>query len=195
MPAAEAAICAAERDRLREALLPLARNPDGQPVLHAMAGIPGAGKSTFVAQERKAGRLPERAFVMNPDIVMTALEGYAADLESRGPQAAFDRWELPARAFAHELLKDARRRRLDVIQDMACARREDVETLRTFRADGYRVCVWYVECPVDVALERIARRMARTGRYTPGAMVRERAAAIRQLLPRIRAACDQFRTV
>ena len=185
---AEALIGQQERDRLRQTLLPGSRSE--APVLHAMAGIPGAGKSTFVRRER--GRLlPEIAYLMNPDVVMTALDGYRDDLETIGAEGAFSRWELPARAFAHELLDEALARRLDVIQDMACAREENVETLRAFRARGYRVFVWHAECTVATALERIKARE----RHTPEDMVIERAAAIDALLPDIRDVAHVYRSV
>ena len=73
-----------------------------------MAGIPGAGKSTFVARERSAGRLSKQAFVVNPDAVMEMPAAYVADVNAHGPAAAFARWEMPARTFAHALLDEAR---------------------------------------------------------------------------------------
>ena len=160
-----------------------------------MAGIPGAGKSTFVARERSAGRLSKQAFVVNPDAVMEMPAAYVADVNAHGPAAAFARWEMPARTFAHALLDEARAKGLNAIQDTACARHDNVETLREFKSDGYEVWVWYVECSVDVAAERIALREAETGRHTPLAMVFERAEAIKQLMPEIRAVCDHFNTV
>ncbi|MBF68985.1 MAG: hypothetical protein CMQ29_15005 [Gammaproteobacteria bacterium] len=184
-----------EKARLRSLFLPPPSTVEGAPVLHAMAGIPGAGKSTFVAHARESGRMPAEAYVMNPDNVMMALQGYSLDVASAGAPAAFARWELPARAFAHELLDEARLAKVDVIQDMACARPENVQTLRDFRDHGYKVCVWHIECSVEVALERALRREAETGRHTPPAMVRERAEAIARLLPDIRNACDRFESV
>ena len=182
-----------ERHRLRQTLLP-SRPSDATPVFHAMAGIPGSGKSTFVAQER-GRRLPASAFVMNPDIVMESLSGYRSDVGVLGSAVAFRKWEMPARAFAHQLLDEARERRLNVIQDMACARQENVETLRVFGRAGFRVHVWHVRCPVAVALARVVDRERHTGRHTPPAMVYERDASITRLLDDIRSSADEYTVI
>ncbi|KAK6026274.1 hypothetical protein OSTOST_07786 [Ostertagia ostertagi] len=145
-----------------------------------MAGIPGAGKSTYVKASIQNGQFPPDAFILNPDLVMEALPGYQEDYLVHGAVAAFSRWEIPARALADDLLETAISLHLDIILDMGAARKENYELIRRLKeVEGYYVQMYWLHIPIETALARIASR----DRFTPESMVHERAAALALLRP------------
>jgi predicted kinase len=173
-----AIIAPAERERIRAALFAgLAR--EAKPRLYAMAGIPGAGKSTFVAKARAEGLFPRAAFILNPDIVMEEIAEYRRDYEALGAAPAFARWEMPARELAYALAREAAAQRFPIIKDMGMARAENWRMLSDFKTrHGYAVELHAIRCPLDLALAGCASR----ARYFPEAQVRAREAALERLL-------------
>lgn len=162
--------------------------PSQNPTIYCMAGIPGAGKSTYVDAALRDGAFPAAAFLLDPDRVMSALPGYQDDLRRNGAEAAFGAWELPARDLAYAMLDDAAAMQADIIKDMGCARMENYEKLKNLKTRGYRLHMVYIDCPVDLALTRIATRP----RHTPPEMIHTRAATLRDLLPLYRELADCF---
>jgi predicted ABC-type ATPase len=161
------------------------------PVLCAMAGIPGAGKSTFVNHALETGRFPRDAFILDPDRVMQALPEYQASFQHDGAEAAFARWEMPARELAYAMLDKAVQGRMNIIKDMGCARMENFEKLRAIKSAGYRLEMFYIPCPIETALARITTRP----RHTPKEMIIERAAALKALIPLYQTLADDFHVV
>ncbi len=80
-------------------------NLSANPVIYAIAGSPASGKTTFV--QEKSIFFPEDVFYHDCDSVMVALEGYQADVQLLGSAKAFQKWELPAREKAEDMLKEA----------------------------------------------------------------------------------------
>ncbi|WP_435641974.1 AAA family ATPase [Micavibrio aeruginosavorus] len=158
------------------------------PTVYCMAGIPGSGKSTYVDAAIACGDFPANAFILNPDRVMEALPAYHDDVATLGAVAAFERWEMPCRTLAYDLLDRAAASRLNIIKDMGCARVENYDMLVRLKSSGYRLHMVHLDCPVDLALARIQTR----ARHTPATMVRERAASLAALLPQYRALADHF---
>lgn len=156
-----------------------------------MAGIPGAGKSTFVNAAIARGQFPGDSFILDPDRVMTALPEYQHDFEAHGPAESFLRWELPARALAYAMFDEASAGRLTIIKDMGCARSENYEKLKLLKNLGYRLMMFHIACDVDEAIRRSLTRP----RHTPPDMIRDRAASLADLLPRYRALADEFTTI
>lgn len=156
-----------------------------------MAGIPASGKSRFVDAAIEQGIFPRNAFLLDPDRVMNAIAGYQHDFQNLGAQGAFERWEMPARALAYAMLDEAVTLRADIIKDMGCARMENFEKLKTMKQAGYRICMSYIDCPVELALRRAAARP----RHTPESMIRERAESLAALLPLYRSLADEFTVV
>lgn len=162
--------------------------PSQNPTIYCMAGIPGAGKSTYVDAALADGTFPAGAFLLDPDRVMNALPGYRDALHRDGAQGAFHAWELPARDLAYAMLDDAAALRADIIKDMGCARMENYEKLKSLKQSGYRLHMVYIDCPVELALTRIATRP----RHTPPDMIHTHTAALRDLLPLYRELADCF---
>lgn len=162
--------------------------PAEEKSIYCVAGIPGAGKSTYVKQAVEGGMFPENAFLLDPDRVMLALPEYQEDFEKLGPVDAYQLWEMPARALAYALFEQAVARQFNIIQDMSFAREENYEHLQTLKNHGYQVFMVYIECPVEEALRRAASRL----RYTPPQMILDRAAGLAALLPLYKALADDF---
>ena len=91
------------------------------PTIYAIAGIPGAGKTTFRDKALRNGLLPESAFVYDCDAVMEQIPDYLADLERFGGQTAFLNWELAARQIALQQLEQRVAQQQDIIYDRYCA--------------------------------------------------------------------------
>lgn len=173
---------------LHARFLPDSLTPADKPVIYAMAGIPGAGKSQYVDAAIESGIFPKNAFLLDPDRVMQALPAYAEDMKTLGAEKAFERWEIPARDLAYQFFAEAADRKFNIIQDMGSVRRENYERLKQLKARGYRIEMTYVYCPVEIAISRLPDRL----RHTGAAMVRERADALKLLLPLYRDLADTF---
>ena len=158
------------------------------PTVYAMAGIPASGKSTFVAAAQASGKFPVSAFVLNPDLVMTALPEYQKVAREEGLVAAFDMYEMPARELAYELFAEAVEQQVDIIKDMASARQENYEMLQALKRKGYRLYMFYIAVEPDEAIRRSA---ARPGRHTPVELIRERSHSLKLLLPEYRGLGDE----
>jgi probable phosphoglycerate mutase len=152
--------------------------PAAGDVIHVMAGLPGAGKSTFVAMAQADGRFPRPAFILDPDRVMTALMPYQADLAAYGAQAAFMRWEMPARALAYRLAQEAAAARLPIIKDMGMSRAENWDMLRRFKDAGYRIHLHHIRCSIEMATRAVAVR----GRFFPPEQIVQRAESLEKRL-------------
>lgn len=176
---------------MRQQMFPSELRPSSRPTVYAMAGIPAAGKSTFVLAARDRGDFPKAAFVFNPDIVMMSLPEYQNTVQQEGLEAAFNSWEMPARALSHELFKEATSRRFDIIKDMACAREENFQMLQALKQTGYVIKMFYIAIDAAMAIQRSG---ARSTRHTPEALIHERHAALQRLLPRYRLLADEFHT-
>lgn len=160
--------------------------------IYSMAGIPAAGKSSFVARMIKGGTFPRNAFVLSPDSIMEFLPEYIVDMERLGPESAFARWEEPSVNLAYDLLRIATDQGSDIIIDMGLARPESLDMLRRFKVEaGYRIFIYWLETPIDVALERIKHRV----RHTPMEMVRTRALTLSVLRPKYQALADEFHVI
>ena len=165
--------------------------PSANPTVYAMAGIPVAGKSTFVLAAQDKGDFPKAAFVFNPDKIMTSLPEYQEAVRQEGLASAFIKWEMPARALSHALFEEAASRRFDIIKDMACAREENFQMLNALKQAGYKLKMFYIAIDAAIALQR---SKTRTSRHTPDTLIYERQAALQDLLPRYRVLADEFHT-
>lgn len=176
---------------IRGQMFPPELHPSTKPTVYAMAGIPAAGKSTFVSVAQDKGDFPKAAFVFNPDLVMTSLPEYQRTVQQQGLEPAFIEWEMPARLLCHQLFEEAASRRFDIIKDMACAREENFQMLQALKQSGYRVKMFYIA--IDAAMA-IQRSKTRSSRHTPDTLIHERQAALQGLLPRYRVLANEFHT-
>lgn len=175
------------RDRVIHELLPKPEK-HAHKVVHSMAGIPGAGKSTFVEQAIARAQFPESAFILNPDRVMRLLPEYHESVEAHGAEKAFEMWEMPSRVLAYELVEIAGDSGVPIIKDMACARQENFDILQRLKSRGYTLHFYYIYCELDTAMDRARQRK----RHAPEAMIRSRHKALQDLLPEFITLSDYF---
>lgn len=166
---------------------PCAPDPSKQPCVYAMAGIPAAGKSTFVRHAIERRFFPKGAFILNPDIVMEMVPAYHIDVASMGAADAFAKWEMPCRALAYELGREAGKKRLPIIKDMGMVRPENWRILMDLRASGYRVILHHIMCDANVAVQRCAARP----RYFPAQKIYERARELDALMVEFAGLADE----
>jgi predicted ABC-type ATPase len=160
----------------------------GEPVICSMAGIPAAGKTTFVDISLKQGDFPNKAFLLNPDEVMERLPEYLEDIKIIGKEGAFEKWEMPSRELSFELLERALDSRFNIIKDMGCVRAENVELLGRLKKRGYQVKLFYIYCCPEEAIKRAKAR----SRYVPESEIFSRFESINRLLPLLEELADEF---
>ncbi len=165
-------ITPALREHLRQTLLEYCvPEPSGKPALYAMAGIPGAGKSTFVRNALERRYFPKDSFILNPDMVMDVIPAYREDYAKMGADEAFARWEMPARALAYDLAREAAAKRVNIVKDMGLVRTENWRMLMEMRSKGYTITIHHIICDADEAVRRCATRE----RHFPAQKIYERA--------------------
>ena len=160
------------------------------PVIYATCGIPGAGKSTFVAYKLEQGDFPQNAFYFNPDKVMEALPEYQTDCQTIGAQAAYQKWELPCRELAYAMADRAAENKFNVIKDMGCANPLSLAYIQKLKQTGYRIEMHHIDCDINEAFYRIDQREFRISREE----VQKRYALLDELLPLYREIADIFVT-
>lgn len=143
----------------------------GKPVLYAMAGIPGAGKSTFVRNAVERRYFPKDAFILSPDLVMENIPAYRADYAKLGAEEAFLKWEMPARTLAYDLAQEAAAQRMNIVKDMGLVRIENWRMLMDLRSKGYKIVIHHIMCDANEAVRRCAER----DRHFPAQKIYERA--------------------
>ncbi len=165
-----------------------------KPRIFAVAGIPGAGKTTFIQKQILAGVFPQDAFIHDCDAVMLNLAGYQEDLQRNGPEFAFSKWELPARRLAEEALVQAVEHRQDIIYDRSCALTSCLTFIESLvKESGYELFFYFLEIDVQRAVQRTQAREQETGRHIPLSIIEDRAKTLEQLLPVYRAlAAESF---
>lgn len=153
-----------------------------------MAGVPGAGKSSFLRILREKNHIRPEAYWLDPDATMKAMPEYRRDFAALGQDEAYARWELPARKAAYDGFEDARVMLRPIVIDMACARRENLEMVEALKEGGYDICMVHVQCPPQIAHARAMRR----DRPMPYERIIERMDGIQELMPAFRRIADYF---
>jgi predicted kinase len=157
--------------------------------VYVLAGIPGAGKTTFVKKMIAEGNFPDTAYILDPDRLMEALPEYLNDRLKYGKEEAFKKWELPARELAYSFLVEAIRICADIIIDMGAARKEIYNILKKMKLENkYYIKMYWLETSLDVALKRIASRE----RFTPKEMVLKRMETLKELKESYLTLADEF---
>jgi len=155
-------------------------------IVHTL-GFVGSGKSTVKKQF-----LAENAHYMplGFDAVMESFAEYRHDFDTLGAQAAFERWELPARALGYEILGAAIDRHLNIMFENSGTRADHVALLARLKGMGWRVTILDTLCDPRIALQRARARPE--ARWFPDSYVFERKAAIDALKPLYREIADEW---
>lgn len=159
------------------------------PVFVHMLGIPGAGKSTFY--RKNAGKFGNHLFI-SFDAIMEAHPRYQEDVEKLGSVEAFHRWEIPARVAGYELLERAVNAGKNIFLDHSGAPECHQKLLMMVKEIGYRTEMFYIYCPIEVAVERARLRELKTGRHTPSGLIIERQKLIEKSISSYQSIVDKF---
>ncbi len=156
-------------------------------ILHTL-GVPGSGKSTYISSLDQTNTV-----VIAFDKVMETIPDYKEDVKNLGPEASFNKWELPARAIGYEVLHRAVNEKRNVIFDHSGARQDHVDFLQALKQDmDYRVEIASIEISDELAALRVLKREQNGGRYVPPEYIPQRQEAIRKLLPLYQDLADSF---
>lgn len=139
------------------------------PILMHMAGIPGAGKTTFYHSRP----WPEHVFIAFDDI-MENIEAYKQDRLKFGNAEAFSRWELPARVIGYELLCRAVKAHKNIFFDNGASSNAHLHLMKNIKSFGYGSEMYYISCSLETAIERAARREKEINRHIPVETIRQR---------------------
>ena len=178
-------ISSLEKTRIRELYLASAYPVAGRsPRLFATAGNIAAGKTSLLRFLSAAGKLPAAHAVRHdPDAVMSEISAYREDTLLQ-PEAAFRRWEIPARVLADEILVTAVQRRCDVVYDRTCALPDTVRMLQNLKhQEKYGITMYFVWASLSECLQRSKRRAVTSRRHVPEDVITERAQSLRELVP------------
>jgi probable phosphoglycerate mutase len=144
-------------------------NPNEHPVLIHMAGIPGAGKTTFY----RTHQWVEHVFVAFDD-VMEALPAYQTDLAKLGNAQAFKNWEIPARIVGYELLRRAVEEHKNIFFDNGGSSQAHLLLMKNIKKFGYKSEMYYISCALETAIARAEAREKEINRHIPIETISER---------------------
>ena len=146
------------------------------PILYAVGGIPGIGKSTFLRQMLEKGMIPADAYYSCYDRAMLSIQAYreqAADAESR--RRAFKEVEMPAREIETRQLNAVLEAKQNIIYDRTCALEDCFDVFAKAQALGYKIILHGFFVRPSLAIERCVKREEENGeRHTPVAVAHER---------------------
>lgn len=161
------------------------------PVFFHTLGFASSGKTTLIEFCRTQENLfPFGFFSLAFDRLMESCPAYQQDYKTLGAEAAFRKWELPARRLGYELLQEAVARRIPVVFEHSGARDDHVALLKAAKNEwDYRIVILELRCTPETALHRAQSRE----RFMPERYVYERQKVIDGLRCDYKAIADQFR--
>ena len=139
------------------------------PVIIHMAGIPGAGKTTFYHSRP----WPQHIFIAFDDI-MEDISDYNSDLLELGTAGAFGKWELTARIIGYELLRRAVSAKKNIFFDNGGSSQAHLHLLQNIKKFGYTSEMYYISCSLDTAIARAIAREKEINRHIPVETIKER---------------------
>lgn len=162
------------------------------PKLVHLCGIPGAGKTSYATN----WIVKNQDFVcVQFDTVMEHFSGYHRDRADSGLAAAFQAWELRARAVGYHLFQSLVEHQRNILFDHSATSGLHVELIRKVKALGYHVEMHYISCSPDEALKRVQAREKVIQRHTPEKLIHERHNLLPELLPVYESLVDVFVSV
>ena len=135
------------------------------PTFALIAGVNGAGRSTFYYSGEWKSRCPDVQMWINPDNILQDMKG---DWRSEADQLAAGRRAL-------RQMDGLMEERRSFCQETTLSGKSCLKRIERARALGYRVVMFYlgVSSP-DIANERVAQREQRGGHVIPKAAVERR---------------------
>ncbi len=179
-------IQSAEFDAIIEKHLATATSTNTPKIIH-MAGIPGAGKTTFYRSHKWIEHV-SIAF----DNIMESISGYQTDLKNLGHIEAFSRWELPARVIGYELLRRAVIAKKNIFFDHGGSFSAHIDLMKNIKNFNYTTEMYYISCSLETALARAIKREKETLRNTPPEKIKNRYIKIANSINEYQKIIDKF---
>ena len=146
-----------------------------RPVIHVLAGVNGAGKSSIGESEFNREGSP----VFNPDTIAREIRGLHPDISDA--LANGQAWQI-GRALLEQAIAEGRDYRFET----TLGGRTIAELLEKAARAGHRVNIWFCGlASPELHLARVARRVAQGGHDIPAAKIRERWRTSRENLIRL----------
>lgn len=161
------------------------------PQLIAFAGGPGAGKFFLYEQMKNKGQLPRDAVIHDPDLVMQSIPQYLEEAIS-DPVAAFEKWELPARQLANDILMKALFAGYNIIYLRTFALADSLNFVQAAKIFGYQFELHLLTCNLDVALARAKKRERQTKRHIPPKILEQRHQEVLNLIADLIKIADSY---
>ncbi len=155
-------ISTAEQEEIERYYFQAVKPAPREPTFYAMAGCPGAGKSTLRKRLLDEHKIPRHSYIHDPDHIMLSLSGYLEDVarftDTKGLEEIFKKWEMPARTIADELVEKALQLNADIIYDRSCALPESLSFLEKIRKKNYNIVMHSITITLGNACQRIMSR-------------------------------------
>ena len=155
-------------DTIIDKYLNMSHSQQNPLVIH-LAGIPGAGKTTFYYSRS----WPQHVFIAF-DNIMEDISDYQKDLKKYGTATAFSKWEIPARIIGYELLRRSVLEHKNIFFDNGGSSQAHLSLMKNIKNYGYKSEMYYISCPLDTAISRAAIREKELNRHIPVETIQQR---------------------
>jgi predicted ABC-type ATPase len=154
--------------------------PQENPILFAIGGSPGAGKTTW--RQQVYGQMTN-VHLHDMDEVLVRLPGYQKDLELKEPKEVFEKWWPLAREISEKLVQYAIESKYSIVYDRTCGAEGSYFHFIHAKNQGYHISLIGLCIDADLAYARVAEREKQTKRGMTQAIVDEYRARFSALWP------------
>lgn len=154
--------------------------PQKNPILFAIGGSPGSGKTTW--RQHMYSQMVN-VHLHDMDEVLIRLPGYQKDLALGEPKQTFEKWWPTAREISEKLVQYAIESKYSIIYDRTCGAEGSYFHFIQAKKQGYRISLTGICVDAEVAYVRVAEREKLTKRAMPRAIVDEYRARFSALWP------------
>jgi predicted ABC-type ATPase len=154
--------------------------PQKNPLLFAIGGSPGAGKTTW--RQHMYSEMTN-VHLHDMDEVLIRLPGYQKNLVLGEPKLAFEKWWPTAKEISVKLVQYAIESKYSIIYDRTCSTEGSYFHFIQAKKQGYHISLIGLCLDADLAYERVAEREKRTKRVMPQEILDECRARFSALWP------------
>lgn len=156
-----------------------------KPYLINIAGIPGAGKSTYVKNNRDSYT---NALYISFDKIMESLSGYTKDYKNEGAKFAFSRWEPIAKVLGYQTLEHVVDKKYNILFEHSNAIIQHMQLYKYMKEQGYTLEIKFIEIDLSIAIERAMKRE----RAVPEELILQRNKLLKELNDEYKKIVDKF---
>ncbi|MBE6444592.1 MAG: hypothetical protein E7019_00835 [Alphaproteobacteria bacterium] len=157
------------------------------PVLIHPLGAPGSGKTTFYTSNSWSSHV-----LVAFDNIMEAIPQYQSDCQNLGNVKAFEKWQIPARIIGYELLRRAIEQKKNIFFDHGGSNQGHIQLIKSIKKYRYTSEMHFIDCPLEICLQRCTQREKQIHRHTPKDMVISRHNQTKLLIDQYKKICDKF---